>query len=69
MACPYCYRTFRNNGMGLGTAHARTCPKTYRWRLRHFGRASVREAWFHKYNIRILTATTKELSEKDVIRL
>ena len=69
IACPYCYRTFRNNRLGLGSTHARTCPKTYPWRLRHFGRLSIREAWFHKYSIRLLTATTKELSDKDIIRL
>ena len=69
LACPYCYHTFPNSGMGLGTAHARTCLKTYIWRLRHFGRTSIREAWFYKYNIKILTATTKELSDKDIIRL
>ena len=69
LACPYCYHTFANSGLGLGTAHARTCPKTYAWRLRHFGRVSIREAWLYKYNIRILTATTKELSDKDIIRL
>ena len=69
IVCPYCYLTFHNNALGLGTTHTRTCPKTYPWRLRHFGRLSIREHWFYKYNIRLLTAPTKELSEKDMIRL
>ena len=66
---PYCYKTFEVTGDGLGRLHAQRCPKAYPFRLRHHGPFSVRTRRESRYQIQILTATTRELREKDIIRL
>lgn len=69
VACPYCYERFDVSGEGLGRLHERECPHTYEWRLRYQGCFSVRMRWESRYEIQLMTATTCELREKDLIRL
>ena len=55
VAYPYCYRVFDMTGGGLGTLHARHCPRTYPFRLRHVGRDAVREKRRRRYDNTPLT--------------
>ena len=68
VVCPYCYKTFACNGQGLATKHARDCPRTYPFRFQNMGRDSVREMWRRRYSgMELMTATTRELSERHLL--
>ena len=64
VVCPYCYKAFASDGRGLGTLHAKYCPRTYPFRFRHVGRESAREMWRRRYGMDLMTVTTRELSER-----
>ena len=64
VVCPYCYKEFACDGWGLSTLHVRDCPRTYPFRFRHVGPESKREMWRRRYGIDLMTATTRDLLER-----
>ena len=69
VVCPYCYKEFACDGGGLSTLHVRDCPRTYPFRFRHVGPESKREMWRRRYGIDLMTATTRDLFERQLTLL